>query len=413
MKVHNLLRSTIAAASLLMLSTGSLKAQDEEDAPMAPTKVMDIYGFVMMDAGYNFNQIHPDWFDVVRPTKLPAFENQYGTDGNFYFSVRQTRLGFKNYFQTPLGELKTIFEFEMFGTGVDAGQTTIRLRHAYGELGKFGAGQYWSPFMDIDIFPNSVEYWGPTGMAFFRNVQVRFMPIKEDNQKLTIALERPGASADQGIYDDRVELANVNPRFPLPDLSAEYRHGGKWGYVELAGILRSIQWEDQNNQAPDLSDEVLGWGLNLTTNLKLGKQVTFRGGVVYGEGIQNYMNDAPVDVAIKKNPGNTAKPIEGVALPMLGVSAFFDINWNPKFSSAIGYSMIDIDNSDGQAGNAFNKGQYALANLMWYPVKNVMMGAEFQWGDRENYTDGFTSSISKLQFSFKYNFDQSFYKGAH
>ena len=147
------------ALTFLLILSGALRAQDEEK------KVMDIYGFIMMDAGYNFNQIHPDWFDVVRPTKLPAYKNQYGTDGNFYFSVRQTRLGFKNYFQTPMGELRTHFEFEMFGTGVDAGQTTIRLRHAYAELGKWGAGQYWSPFMDIDVFPNTVEYWGPTGMA--------------------------------------------------------------------------------------------------------------------------------------------------------------------------------------------------------------------------------------------------------
>src|SRR6476620_5216236 len=186
-------------------------------------KSLDIYGFIMMDAGYNFNQIHPDWFDVVRPTKLPAYKNQYGADGNFYFSVRQTRLGFKNYFQTSKGELKTQFEFEMFGTGVDAGQTTIRLRHAYAELGKWGAGQYWSPFMDIDVFPNTVEYWGPTGMAFFRNVQLRFMPIQGDT-RLTIALERPGASADQGPYSDAIaQLGDVAPKFSLPDLSAEYR----------------------------------------------------------------------------------------------------------------------------------------------------------------------------------------------
>ena len=64
-----------------------------------------------------------------------------------------------------------MFEFELFGTGVDEGQTTFRLRHAYGELGGFGAGQTWSPFMDPDVFPNSLEYWGPTGMVFFRNVQ--------------------------------------------------------------------------------------------------------------------------------------------------------------------------------------------------------------------------------------------------
>ncbi|HEY6504825.1 MAG TPA: DcaP family trimeric outer membrane transporter, partial [Chitinophagaceae bacterium] len=257
-------KKMLAAIMLFLFAASTGIAQNEEQK-----KTMEIYGFIMMDAGYNANQIHPDWFDVVRPTKLPSYKNEYGTDGNFYFSVRQTRLGFKNYFQTPMGELKTHFEFEMFGTGVDAGQTTMRLRHAYAELGKFGVGQYWSPFMDIDVFPNTVEYWGPTGMAFFRNVQFRFMPIQGDT-RLTIALERPGASADQGMYSGRVELQDVNPQFPLPDLSAEYRYAGKFGYVELAGIVRSIKWEDQGNDPYDLTGDALGWGLNLSTNLKLG-----------------------------------------------------------------------------------------------------------------------------------------------
>lgn len=193
----------------------SVQAQDK--------KKIEIYGFVMMDGGYNFNQSHPDWFDVIRPTKLPSFENEFGTDGNVYASVRQTRLGFKTSFPTELGELKTQFEYEMFGTGADAGQTTFRLRHAYAELGKFGVGQYWSPFMDIDIFPNSVEYWGPNGMVLFRNVQFRYMPIQGDT-RLTFALERPGRSADQGVYEGRIELENVEGRFPLPDFSAELRH---------------------------------------------------------------------------------------------------------------------------------------------------------------------------------------------
>ena len=84
--------------------------------------------------------------------------------------------------------------------------------------------------MDLDVFPNSLEYWGPTGMVFFRNVQVRWMPIKGDTQ-LTLALERPGASGDQGVYADRVELQNVKARFPMPDFSAQYRDGATWGYV--------------------------------------------------------------------------------------------------------------------------------------------------------------------------------------
>lgn len=387
--------------SMMFLSLFTIApAQDEEKQ-----KTMEIYGFIMMDAGYNANQIQGDWFDVVRPTKLPSYENEFGSDGNFYFSVRQTRLGFKNYFETPMGELKTHFEFEMFGTGVDAGQTTIRLRHAYAELGKFGVGQYWSPFMDIDIFPNTVEYWGPTGMAFFRNVQFRYMPIQGDT-RLTFALERPGASADQGNYDGRVELDGVSPRFKLPDLSFEYRKAGSFGYVELAGILRSIEWVDQNNVGPDLSGDALGWGLNLTTNLKPGESDVIRAGVVFGSGIQNYMNDAPVDVAIEGTGPNT----KGVALPMIGISAFVDHTWNEKFSSSLGYSMIDVDNTDGQNDNAFSKGQYAIFNVMYYPVTNAMAGIELQYGNRENFNDGFTSDIFKVQFSFKYNFSQAFYK---
>jgi hypothetical protein len=117
---------------------------------------VDFYGFLMLDSGYDFGQIDPAWFDVVRPTKLPSFKNQFAPSGNVYAGVRQSRFGVKSSTPTPFGDLNTVFEFELFGTGVDAGQTTFRLRHAYGELGQFGAGQTWSAFMDIGVFPNTV-----------------------------------------------------------------------------------------------------------------------------------------------------------------------------------------------------------------------------------------------------------------
>jgi hypothetical protein len=392
--------------SLLLLQVFILQqviGQDEQKE-----KSFEIYGFAMMDAGHNFNQIHPDWFDVIRTTKLPAYKNQYGTDGNTYFSVRQTRFGVKGYTKTPLGELKTQFEFEMFGTGVDAGQTTIRLRHAYGELGKFGAGQYWSPFMDIDVFPNTVEYWGPPGMAFFRNVQVRYMPIQGDT-RLTFALERPGASADQGQAADRIELSDVKPRFPLPDLSAEYRRAFKFGYIELAGIVRSMKWEDMGNQPGNLSGDALGWGVNLSTNINFTKKSVFRGSFLYGEGIENYMNDATSDVGVKRT-GLTDPAVEGVALPVTGISAFIDHNWSDRFSTSIGYSSVDIENAELATPDAFKHGDYAIANIAYYPVPKVMCVAEIQYGKRTNFSDGFTSDILKLQFSFKYNFSLTVFR---
>ena len=184
----------------------------------------EVYGFVMLDSGYDFGKIgDPAWFDTVRPSKLPAFEDEFGKGGRTFAGVRQTRFGVKSTLPTKVGDIKSQFEWELFGVGVDAGQTTIRLRHAYGDWKQFRAGQTWSPFMDIDVFPNSIEYWGPNGMPFFRNVQVAWMPIQGDS-RVTVALERPGASADTTNFADRIELENVVPRFPLPDLSAEARH---------------------------------------------------------------------------------------------------------------------------------------------------------------------------------------------
>jgi hypothetical protein len=338
----------------------------------------------------------------VRPTKLPAYADEYGKDGHFFAGVRQSRLGFKGYIPTDLGEIKTIFEFELFGTGVDAGQTTFRLRHAWGELGHFGAGQTWSPFMDPDVFPNSIEYWGPSGMVFFRNVQFRWMPLMGDTS-VSIALERPGASADQGTYADRIELQNIKARFPLPDLSANVRRSGKWGHVQLARILRRMQWDDMLQDQYRLSGEATGWGLNLSTNLKVQKD-TIRASVVYGEGIQNYMNDAPVDVGIQNNFSNPATPILGKALPILGIVAFYDRTWNDKWTSTVGYSLVEIKTSDGQAPAAFKRGQYALANFLYYPTSNLFLGPEIQWGRRENNSDGWSVDDVRVQFSVKYSF---------
>ncbi len=383
------------------------KPEEAAQKPAAAGTSLDIYGFAMLDSGYDFRTNNPDWFDVVRPTKLPSFQGEFAPDGKVYAGVRQTRFGVKTSTPTKYGDLKTIFEFELFGTGVDAGQTTFRLRHAYGELGQFGAGQTWSPFMDPDVFPNSLEYWGPTGMVFFRNVQIRWMPLKGDS-RIIIALERPGASADQGVYQDRIELQGVRGHFTLPDLSWQARLGRKWGYVQAAGIFRKISWNDTNNILPNLSGTAFGWGLNFSSNLYFNSKNTGKFQVVYGKGIENYMNDAPVDIGIQNNFSNPAKPIIGVPLPVLGIVAFLDHTWRERFTSSIGYSMEDIQNSDAQLPAAFHQGHYALANLLFYPVKKVMVGGEFQFGRRVNFSDGFNVNDYRMQFSFRYDWSKGF-----
>ena len=113
--------------------------------PADPVPSLEIYGFAMLDIGHDFKSINPNWYDTLRLTRLPSFAGQFGEDHNTFAGVRQSRLGVRANVPTDAGELKTIFEFELFGTGVDEGQTTFRLRHAWGEFGRIGAGQYLEP----------------------------------------------------------------------------------------------------------------------------------------------------------------------------------------------------------------------------------------------------------------------------
>ena len=403
-----------APGSTSASGTSAPKPKSKQDGEGENT--FEIYGFAMLDAGYQFGANHPDWFDTLRTTKLPAFGGEFDPKGKTYWGVRQSRLGVKSTTPTKYGELKTIFEFELFGTGVDAGQTTFRLRHAYGELGQFGAGQYWTVFGDTDAFPNTFEYWGPPGLIWFRNVQFRWMPLKGRNA-VTIGLERPGASADQGNYADRIELQDVRPRFSWPDLTGNVRFNRDWGHLQVAGILRSIRWKDTNDTDEfDFSGGALGMGVSVSSALNFTKNDVGRFQVTYGKGIQNYFNDAPVDVGIRtrdvalQSRGGVGgePPIEGVALPIFGMSAFLDHKWNDKFSSAVGYSMINIENTNGQAPSAFRRGHYAIGNLAYYPIPNVTIAGELQYGARENFLDGYSSNDFRIQFGFKYNFSKPF-----
>jgi hypothetical protein len=199
----------------------------------------------------------------------------------------------------------------------------------------------------------------------------------------------------------------VQPRFPLPDVSAEYRFGRPRGYLEVAGIVRYMEWDDPMPTPIDLSGDATGWGVNVSSNIRFPEihaNDVARLSFVYGEGVENYMNDATVDIGVEQT-GNTFK---GVALPVLGVVAFFDHNWNDRWSSSIGYSMIDIDNSADQSDTAFHRGHYALANVLHYPVPNVMVGGEFQLGRRENKLESLDPIDDyRVQFSARYNFSHS------
>ena len=85
---------SVACVLGLALLAPAAQAQNANTNATGPT--FDIYGFVMADMIFEFGQSNPDWFDALRPSKLPAVEDEFGKDGRFYAGIRQTRFGAKS-----------------------------------------------------------------------------------------------------------------------------------------------------------------------------------------------------------------------------------------------------------------------------------------------------------------------------
>ena len=373
----------------------------------------EIYGFAQADAIYDFGRMNPDWDDAFRPSKIANPEGAYGSNGQASVSVKQSRFGVKGTMPTAEGRapIDFKFEFDLFGVGADQGQTTFRLRHAYAEWGSLLAGQTNSIFMDGDVFPNVIDYWGPNGMVFWRNVQIRWTPYRTESSSFAIGIEEPSNDVDLGQireFDPALGAA-IQSNEEIPNLAAHFRSQGDWGHVQVAGILRSLGYDTQDTPQNEPKGDSLGWGINLSGTINTWGKDKILLQCVYGEGIASYMNDGGMDLApqgrlpTETDPGN----VDAEAVPLTGIVAYYDHYWSDELSSSIGYSTTFVDNTNLQTPDTFNSAQYASVNLLYYPVPNVMIGGEVLWGDLQ-YEDGQTEDDVRVQFSVKYSWGKTF-----
>ena len=284
--------------------------------------------------------------------------------------------------------------FDLFGSG--GGNTQIRLLNAWGELGPIGLGQYYTLFMNIDTFPNIIDYWGPSGMTFLRNPQVRYTPIDRSGMKLAFSLEAPNAAIDTGKVSDVDPTLGVEGWTKWPDFVGNLTLNGDWGEFQAGGILRSVGYQTNTTASGNPSGSVVGWGLNVNGWLNTWGKDRIVGQLIYGHAIASYMNDGGVDLAPNAS-------LQAEAVPSIGGFLYYDHYWSEKWSTSLGFSAHRQDNTAGQQGNAFRQGSYASTNLLWYPAKNVLGGVELLWGKLQQF-NGESADDVRVQFSGQYKF---------
>lgn len=381
--------------------TSSLTAEQRKTLPN-----LEIYGFAQADAIQDFKRMNNDWSATERPSKIPVVcpgDAGCGNNGESIISAKQSRFGVKGFVPTGLGAFKTQFEFDLFATGDNAGEANFRLRHAWGSLGQVLAGQTNSLFMDGDVFPNTIDYWGPAGMVFLRTPQVRWTPIDgQDGLTFAVAIESAGTAIDEGKAGEVDPNLVVDQHNEYPDGTILGRYERDWGHVQGSALFRGVGFEVSANPGGDPSGTKFGWGLSGSAGIYTFGKDRILLQLTYGEAISNYFNDGGNDL------GPDGALADAKTIPSLGWMAYYDRFWNDAWSSSIGFSEHRQDNTAGQADSSFETGQYASVNTLWTPLPNFMTGLEFLWGQREN-NDGNDEDDTRLQLSFKYSFSGTIY----
>jgi hypothetical protein len=201
-----------------------------------------IHGYVKLDAIYDADQALGDsagW------TGIQANGTQaQRRDGIFRFHAKQSRLNFQSRTPTSYGQLKTYIEADFLGaTGNQSvsNSTSLRLRHAYGELGPVLGGQTWTNFMDVGSLPETLDFNGPVGVLFARQAQIRYT---QGFGKFTFSgsLENPqgditatsGATSSSAIPKATSDPVNKIDR--MPDITAKLAYNDTWGSAGAAGL---------------------------------------------------------------------------------------------------------------------------------------------------------------------------------
>ena len=351
---------------------------------------LKIGGFVQLDGIYDFKG---NQGLAVSAGEIPLNGSAAAKrKGTTTFSARTSRLFFETATPSDIGDIKTKIEADFFtseGSETYSNSARLRLRHAYGSVGNWLAGQTWSNFMDLSGMPETLEFDGPTGQAFIRQAQLRYTTALTDKQTLSVSVENPQSDArDNG--------GNVTAIDRGPDVTAKWQLNGDFGHFAVRGLYRPLRADDGNgnNQA-----QTNGWGMGVGGSLKLGANDTILYQVNAGEGIGRYIMDVYGSAAYDASTATLAKQqaIGGyVALQHL---------WSPRLRSTMSFNATHINNKSGYGDiSGLNTDTRQVhSNLIWAVAPQMDVGVEYIWTARK-VEGGAEGTSSRVQGAAIYRF---------
>lgn len=336
---------------------------------------MKIGGYVKADLIYDLDPIaSTDSFDTTT-ILIGAAPHR-----NVRFHARQSRLSFDTRWQVNGDVARAFIESDFFG-GDSSGSSDFRLRHAYGQLEQFTAGQTWTTFTNPSAVPQTLDFEGAVSNVNRRQGLVRWeQPIWGDLYSIGVGIEDPDINIEGS------DLAAGDGRTQSPDFITRVRFSPDFGEYQAAFVFRKLGFQPVGESVTTKD----AWGFNFTGALLLLEQSRFYYQVTFGEGIGSYRGSPDVVVT---------GPNTGEVLPMFGWMVGVHHEWTEQLTSNFTFSKLSLEDIPGQAPENLRETTYLAINLIANPLDRVFCGVEYLYGIRDD-VGGASASAHRLQMSF-------------
>lgn len=354
----------------------------DADLAMGIGGCVRIRGWYDMDAAIPANSFTPYLIPMV---KDPANNRKLGA----------TPAGSTLFFRV-IGKNKTFGNYQIY---IEAnfngyGGTDFHLKKAYAQLNNVTVGYASSTFSDPAALPPTVDANGPSNKISPTSVLVRWMNTYKSRWTVAGSVEMPKNAAVSTVTG-KIGTANQT----MPDIAAFLQYSwGKSEHVRLAGILRSLPYQDLLTHH---RHSKAGWGMQLSTVVHPISPVTLYGIFNCGRGHESTAGDLQVgNYDLVPSPGDS---MDMYAPFSLGWCAGVQYNFRPNIFASVSYSDSRYLPRSPREESEYRYGTILTANVFWNLTPRIQAGLEFDTGVRKNW-GGASRRADRLglmaQFSF-------------
>jgi hypothetical protein len=321
------------------------------------------------------------------PYDIPVGAENVPGLSSIYIGARQSRLGIEGTANTKVGKVKTYMEVDFASTT----ESFWRLRHAYAEWNFFKLGYTWSTFMDNASLPVTVEFEGPNSSLSKRQGLIRYERKLKTQNIFGVSIESPSAD----YYNPADTMISNASKQRNVDLAGRYKYFNKWGHIQVAGIVRRIDFYHEGRM-----EAKPGWGILLSTTIRASEKSQINSQFSMGKGISYYyvgFSGRQLDAVYDQKSND---------MLLKGIFGGF-INYSFKFKPTLVFSAIagisKIINEEFEPGDAFKSSQYYGVTVFYNPIETISLGLEATIGTRKNF-DNQQATATRISMLAKFDF---------